>query len=298
MVITDTDIATVLGYATAGAIYTFNHANVCQNLVSMKACQSGAVIARFPVYSNLASSNVQACNAGAEGDTDPTGRAITVAPSDIEVLRYVTAAHLTDLAVHGNSMSLYSDAGQILGNAMAAKFDNVVSTLFDGFTGNAIDSSDNAMSLADWFTAIQYLREDNAQTPYNAVLSVGQVWGAYGLSTLVGSGDFSAQAQKGDEFLNAGYISSLAGVGIYYTPELVENLSASSNCAKGAMFSKQALGVGYIDKGGSQFIDIETQRDASLGLTELVCNGYFAAVELVDNFGVELFTRVNSDQSS
>jgi len=298
MVFTDTDVATVLGYATAGAIYTFNKANVCQNLVSMKACPAGSINARFPVYSNLASSNVQALNAGAEADTDPTARAITVAPSDIEVLRYTTRADLTDLAVHGNEMNLYRDAGQILGNAMAAKFDNVVTSLFDGFTGNAIDSSDNAMSLADWFTAIQYLREDNAPAPYNAVLSVGQVWGAYGLSTLIGSDDFSAQSNKGDEFLNTGYIASLAGVAIYYTPELVENLSASSNCAKGAMFSKQALGVGYIDKGGSQFISVETQRDASLATTELVCNGYFAAAELVDNFGCELFTRVNTDQSS
>lgn len=297
MGITDTDVATVLGYATAAAIYQYNHANVCGKLVSMKACPAGSINARFPVYSNLASSNVQALGAGAEGQ-DSTARDITVAPSDIEVLRYTTRADLTDLAVHGNEQALFSDAGGILGNAMAAKFDGVVSALFDGFTGNAIDSSDDAMSLADWFTAIQYLREDNAPAPYNAVLSVGQVWGAYGLSTLIGSDDFSAQAQKGDEFLNTGYIASLAGVEIYYTPELVENLSASSNCAKGAMFSKQAIGVGYIDKGGGSFINVEPQRDASLALTELICNGYFAAAELVDNFGCELFTRVNTDQSS
>jgi len=298
MGITDTDVATVLGYATANAIFQFNHANVCGKLVSMKACPAGSINARFPVYSNLASSNVQAVGAGAEGGTDPTARDITVAPSDIEVLRYTTRADLTDLAVHGNEVSLFTDAGGILGNAMAAKFDSIVSALFDGFTGNAINSSNDAMYLADWFTAIQYLREDNAPAPYSAVLSVGQVWGAYGLSTLIGSDDFSAQANKGDEFLNTGYITSLAGVGIYYTPELVENLSASSNCAKGAMFSKQAIGVGFIDKGGNSFISVEPQRDASLALTELICNGYFAAAELVDNFGCELFTRVNTDQSS
>ncbi len=297
MGITDTDVATALGYANAEAIFTFNHANVCQNLVSMKACPAGSINARFPIYSNLASSTIQALSAGSEG-TEATADDITLTPSDIEVLRYAQRADLTDLAMHGNVTDLFRDAARILGNTMAAKFDSVVSALFDGFTGNAVDSSDNAMSLADWFTAIQYLREDNAPTPYNAVLSVGQIWGAYGLSTLIGSDDFSAQSSKGEAFLNAGYVTTLAGVGVYYTPELVENLSASSNCAKGAIFSKQAIGVGYLDKGGSSFINLEPQRAASKALTELVCNGYFAASELVDNFGCELFTRVNTDQSA
>lgn len=292
-VITDTDVATVLGYATSGAIYQFQHANVTQGLVNMKACPPGSNQARFPIYDALASSNVQALGAGSEGD-DIESDAITVGPTDVEVLRYGTRADLTDLAVHGNEQDLYTDAGKMLGNTMAAKFDDVIINLFDSFDNNAIDNSDSAITLANWFDAIQLLKADNAPTPYNAVLSVGQVWGTYGLSTLIGSDDFSAQSPQGDEFLGGGYVSKLAGVGIHYSPEIAEDETDDDDAAKGAMFSKQAIGVGYVDKGGGSFINMEAERDASKGLTELVCNGYFAAAQLVNNFGVELFTKVSA----
>jgi len=161
MAITNTDVATVLGYATASAIYNFNRANVTQGLVNMKASPAGSNQARFPIYSNLASSNVQALAAGDEG-TNIDSDAINVKPTDIEVLRYGTRADLTDLAVHGNEQDLYKDAGEILGNTMAARFDDVVANLFDDFDENEIDNSDGSISLSNWFDAIKLLRENNA----------------------------------------------------------------------------------------------------------------------------------------
>ncbi len=289
MAITDTDVATALGYANAAAIYQFNKANVLQGLVTMKAAPAGTVYARFPVYSNLATSNVEATVAGSEGDTDWTARAITVAPTDIEVLRYGTRADLTDLALHGNITDLYADAGNIIGNAVAAKFDDVITDLFDGFTGNTINSSDDAISLADWFNAIEQLRTDNAPGPYAFVGNPKQIFGTNGLSALLavaGSNAIGTLGQAGQDIINGGYAGTLAGVAVYYSPEVAE----SASTCKAAMFSKQAIGVGYIDKGGGSFLEIEPQRDASKGLTELNCNAYFAAAELVDNFGCEIHT--------
>ena len=157
MAVTDVGVAAgALGTVVADAILQFNKANVFWNLVNKKAAVKGSLTVRFPVYSNVASSDVSAYASGAE-ETDPSAVSITTTAKDVEILRNVIRADLTDLAVFGNGDDLLGNAGNVLGNAVATKFDDDIVSLIADFSVN-IDNSDAAITLNNIFDAVEALR--------------------------------------------------------------------------------------------------------------------------------------------
>ena len=301
MVYTDTDVATgALGLAIGGSIVQFNKVAVMPALVNMVPCPPGAVTARIPVYTKLGISNVETASAGAEGAENQ--EVITTTPVDIEVLRNHIDVLITDLAAHGNSDALMVNAGQAIGNAVALEFDTQALQLVDEFA-TTVGANTTGMSMNNLFTAVGKLEENSAPRPYSCVLHPLNMWGAFGITSEtqgfgVGTGHvaqndtggaLSGGNAVGSALAAAGWVSNLGGVNMYTSPSV--SIDDGAGTAQGGVFAKTAIACAYIDFGGGGFVQLETERDASLAGTELVANGYFAFSETVDLHGVTLLNE-------
>ena len=147
--------------------------------------------------------------------------------------------------------------------------------------------------------AVASLETNDAPRPYSAILHPAQMYGSFGLSNELGqvaavngsNGAFGAGSSASENFLQAGFVTSLAGVNFYTSPQVIDGSDGTEK--KGAIFAKTALGCGYIDFGGGSFIEMKTERNELGASTNLVANGYWASAELVDLHGVEIFTEIS-----
>ena len=285
-----------LGKTIAAAIVQFNKAAVTPATISMAAAVRGSNTVQFPVYAKLAVSAVENEATGDE-DTEVAATSITTAATNVEVLRNHINARVTDLAAYGNSDALMVNAGQVLGNAVAAEFDANICALYDGFATSK--GSDDSLRFLDIMDAVASLETNDAARPYSAVLHPQQMYGAFGLSnelsTTAVSSSVGAFAHGGainvaDQFYSAGFVTNIAGISFYTSPQVIDG---STGRKKGAIYSKTALGAGFIDFGGGNFIQLATERNELGASTNLVANGYWAAGELVDLHGVEIHTEIS-----
>jgi hypothetical protein len=285
-----------LGKTIAAAIVQFNKAAVTPRTVSMVAAQSGSNVVQFPVYSKLGVSDVTNEATGDE-DTEVAATSITTAATNVEVLRNHINARVTDLAAHGNADALLVNAGQVLGNAVAAEFDANICALYDGFATSK--GTDDGLRFLDIMDAVASLETNDAPRPYSAVLHPQQVYGSFGLSnelattataSSVGAFAHGGAGFVGDQFYRAGFVTSIAGIDFFTSPQVIDG---STGRKKGAVYSKTALGAGYIDFGAGNFIELKTERNELGASTNLVANGYWAASELVDLHGVEIHTEIS-----
>ena len=285
-----------LGKTIAAAIVQFNKASVTPATISMAAAVKGSNTVQFPVYSKLATSAVTNEATGDE-DTEVAATSITTAATNVEVLRNHINARVTDLAAYGNSDALMVNAGQVLGNAVAAEFDTNICALFDGFATSK--GSDDSLRFLDIMDAVASLETNDAPRPYSAVLHPQQMYGSFGLSnelaltatsSSVGAFAHGGASSVGEQFYGAGFVTNLAGIAFYTSPQVADGDTGRKN---GAMYAKSALGAGYIDFGGGNFIQLATERNELGASTNLVANGYWAASELVDLHGVEIHTEIS-----
>ena len=287
----ETDVgqaAGALGYAIGGAIVQFNKANVMAQTINMVPCPKGSSTARIPVYTKLGISNVDTASNGAEADA-ANREVIASTAKDIIVLRNHIDTLITDLSVHGNADAFLVNAGQAIGNAVATQFDATACALIDDFA-TIVGADTTGMSLAVLFDAVAALEKNDAPRPYSCVLHPLSVWGSYGLtnelSTQVTNQSTASMTGTGpgDELRTAGTVSTIGGVKLLSSPQVV----GSSDYHRGGCFAKTAIGCGYIDFGGGNFVQIESQRNAVYASTELVANAYFAMDETVDLHGVTI----------
>ena len=285
-----------LGKTIAAAIVQFNKASVTPATISMAAAVKGSNTVQFPIYSKLATSAVTNEATGDE-DTEVAATSITTAATNVEVLRNHINARVTDLAAYGNSDALMVNAGQVLGNAVAAEFDTNICALFDGFA--TTKGSDDSLRFLDIMDAVASLETNDAPRPYSAVLHPQQMYGSFGLSnelaltatnSSVGAFAHGGASSVGEQFYGAGFVTSLAGIAFYTSPQVADG---DTGRKKGAIYAKTALGAGYIDFGGGNFIELRTERNELGASTNLVANGYWAASELVDLHGVEIHTEIS-----
>jgi len=293
---TDTDVGYAAGITTASAIVQFNKANVTFPLISTEYAAAGTTNVSFPEYSKVAPTSVTNNAAGDEGDHQ-NAVALTVGANTVEVLRHNIHANLTDLAAHSQSGAL-SNAGLVLGNAVAAEFDLQVCAAFDDFATSKGTSTDG-LKFLDIMDALASLEANDAPRPYNAVLHPLQMFGSYGLSNEFGisatqgsNGAFNGghAASVGDQFMGTGFVSSIAGINFYTSPQV----GATSDQHKGAVFAKTALGAALVDTGSGSFLNIATEREETQASTVVVANGYWAITELVDLHGVEIHTETST----
>tara|TARA_Y100000004_G_scaffold191541_1_gene250515 strand:- start:2036 stop:2929 length:894 start_codon:yes stop_codon:yes gene_type:complete len=285
-----------LGKTIAAAIVQFNKAAVTPDLVSMVAAVKGSNTVQFPIYSKLGVSDVTNEATGDE-DTEVAATSITTAATNVEILRNHINARVTDLAAHGNADALMINAGQVLGNAVAAEFDANICALFDGFATSK--GTDDGLRFLDIMDAVASLESNDAPRPYAAVLHPQQMYGSYGLSnelgvtqtaSSVGAFAHGGAASVAEQFFGAGFVTSIAGINFFTSPQVIDG---DTGRKKGAVFAKTALGAGYLDFGGGNFIEMRTERNELGASTNLVANGYWAVSELVDLHGVEIHTEIS-----
>ena len=285
-----------LGKTIAAAIVQFNKAAVTPRTISMAAAVKGSNTVQFPVYSKLAVTAVENEATGDE-DTEVAATSITTAATSIEVIRNHINARVTDLAAFGNDDALMVNAGQVLGNAVAAEFDANICARYDAFATSK--GSDDSLRFLDIMDAVASLETNDAPRPYSAVLHPQQMYGSFGLSNELGqvaavngsNGAFAGGSTASEQFMSAGFVTSLAGINFYTSPQVADGSDSTEK--KGAIFAKSALGAGFIDFGAGNFIEIKSDRNELGAQTQLVANGYWAATELVDLHGVEIFTEIS-----
>ena len=285
-----------LGKTIAAAIVQFNKAAVTPRTISMAAAVTGSNTVQFPVYTKLGISDVTNEATGDE-DTEVAATSITTAATNIEVLRNHINARVTDLAVFGNNDALMVNAGQVLGNAVAAEFDANICARYDAFATSK--GTDDSLRFIDIMDAVASLETNDAPRPFSAVLHPAQMYGSFGLSnelaitatsSSVGAFAHGGAASVGEQFYGAGFVTNLAGIAFYTSPQVIDG---STGRKKGAIYAKTALGCGYIDFGGGNFIELKTERNELGASTNIVCNGYWASDELVDLHGVEIHTEIS-----
>ena len=285
-----------LGKTIAAAIVQFNKAAVTPATVSMAAAVKGSNTVQFPIYTKLGISDVTNEATGDE-DTEVAATSITTAATNVEVLRNHINARVTDLAAYGNSDALLVNAGQVLGNAVATEFDANICALYDGFATSK--GTDDSLRFIDIMDAVASLETNDAPRPYNAVLHPSQVYGSFGLSnelaltatsSSVGAFAHGGAVSVGEQFYGAGFVTNIAGISFFTSPQVIDG---STGRKKGAIYSKTAIGCGYIDFGAGNFIQLVTERNELGASTNLVANGYWAVSELVDLHGVEIHTEIS-----
>ena len=294
---TDTNVATGgLGTTIAAAIVQFNKAAVAPPLVSMNAEVSGTNTVQFPVYTKLTPSSAVTEEAEGTEGTEIDATAITTTAITVEILRNHINAKVTDLAAHANGDALMLNAGRVLGNAVATKFDYDTCLLMDGFA-TSVGGAAVSTHLGLLFDAVANLEKNDAPRPYSAILHPLQVWGSFGLTNelsnvavVQSNGGLSQSQGVGEEFRRAGFATQLGGITIYTSPQVV----STSDQHKGGIFSQDAIGCGFLDFGGGNFIQLESERNALGAQTNIVCNAYFEIIETVDLHGVEIHTETST----
>ena len=301
--VTDVGVAAGgLGTAVAAATVQFNKAAIMPSLIQMVAAPAGTNTVKFPVYTKHdpthADYGVDEQASGAE-ETIANLTSIETTAISCEVLRRAIRAEISDLSAHGNDDALLVNAAAQLGNDVARKFDVELLDLMDNFSNGV--GQDDALTFMIFMDAIATLEANDAARPYNCVLHPLQVYGSYGLGqefsnlatpAFTGSGSFAGQASDSikSQFQDTGLVTNIAGVGIYTTTAV---LTGATGRKEGGMFSRGAIGCGYIDFGGGNFIQMATEREEAYAKTTLVANAYYAGAELVDVWGVEIDTEVS-----
>ena len=285
-----------LGKTIAAAIVQFNKAAVTPATISMAAAVKGSNTVQFPVYAKLGVSDVTNEATGDE-DTEVAATSITTAATSVEILRNHINARVTDIAVHGNADALMVNAGQVLGNAVAAEFDANICARFDDFATSK--GTDDSLRFIDIMDSVASLETNDAPRPYSAVLHPQQMYGAFGLSnelsttavsSSVGAFAHGGAISVGEQFYSAGFVTNIAGISFFTSPQVIDG---STGRKKGAIYAKTALGCGYLDFGGGNFIQLATERNELGASTNVVANGYWASAELVDLHGVEIHTEIS-----
>ena len=147
--------------------------------------------------------------------------------------------------------------------------------------------------------AVANLEKNDAPRPYSCVLHPQQVWGTYGLSqefsnmgtpTFSGTGSFTGMGDMTSQAFSNSLVVSIAGINIYNSSAVPDGATGRK---RGGMFARTALGCGYIDFGGGNFIQMASEREEAYAKTTLVANGYWEIKELVDLHGVEIDTEIS-----
>ena len=269
----------------ADAMVHFSKANVCLPLV-MQESRDKADTITFPVY-NLGSNQVTSADVASHSEHDSTAITATQLDSEKKTITldmYSIRVPVHDEAILSNANDVTGIAGELVGNAIAAKVDALIVANFGNFSNTSNDTT-NGISVDDLFAALGTLQAEAAPAPYSMVHNPRAIYGTYGLSNdLVTSNQFGGSPSSQDDMLKTGFIGALAGMDIYSSPEI----SIASNNAIGAVFSKMAIGFGY----AGDLMRMEVERDAVRLKTDYVGSIFCGSVELADTYGVELTHKV------
>ena len=161
-----------------------------------------------------------------------------------------------------------SDMGRIMGNAIAAKVDTLVSTQLGLLTAQESLGVD---LLTELYKAIGTVREAGETGPLNCVVSAA----AYqGFMEKIGSSAF-AGGETQNAAMRSGFIGMIAGTPCYVSAYLNDTNTLLTN-TKFAVFSQDALRMAM--QGG---VNVEVERRAAAVGNDIVASAAFG-VDVID----------------
>jgi hypothetical protein len=275
----------------AEAILKFSEASVSVPLVKQKSEPKADQIT-FVAY-NAGSNKVTSADvdATAEGTVTPS-TALDSEKKTITLDMYSVMLPIYDEAKLSNADDVYANAGALAGNAMASKLDSLVNALYDGFS-NAVGANNSALTVDNLFDALSSLKQNSAPGQPHAVLEPRQIWGTYGVhNDLVTSAQFAGAGIQ-DEGARNGFVSKIAGIDMYSSPEftITDNDGGSSGTAssvKGGIFVSEAIGFGY----AGEMMRVEEYREGSFLRSNIVVSSFCGATEIIDGYGVEVLSQI------
>ena len=170
MAVGDTgDFAGSLQEVIVDSMTHFSKSNVCLPLVQIQSRPQADTVT-FPVY-NLGSDQITSADVGTHDEHD--SNAITAVAVDSEKKTATLDMYSIRVPVHDETVLSSADnpsaiAGQLVGNALGAKADKLLVSLFDSFSNTSNDTT-NGISIDDLFGALGTLQASNAPAPYNMV---------------------------------------------------------------------------------------------------------------------------------
>ena len=266
------------------ALIKFSEANVAVPLVTLKGEPKADQIT-FIAYNSgsntLTSADVVAT---AEGTVTPSTQ-LDTEKKTATLDMYSVMVPIYDEAMLSNADNVASNVGELIGNALASKADQLITSQFDNFS-NAVGTSTAALSVDDLFEALSNLKQNSAMGQPHAVLDPRQIWGQYGVhNDLVTQAQFAGAGIQ-DEGARSGFVSRIAGIDIHSSPEF----TVASNAVKGGVFVSGAIGMGY----AGDMMRVELYREGSFLRDNIIGSGFWGVTEIIDGYGVEVHTRVTT----
>ena len=271
---TSTTLNDLLPSIVAEALFIARERSIMRNLVRNYQLPMGSgktiTVPRYPIQTA----------AGVAEGTDLTNTAISTDGSVLTVSEVGIMTTVTDYARMTSASNVIADVGRLFGEAVAAKMDQDLIALFDGFS-TVIGDGTTAITAATIFQAVATLRGKGVPgTDLYCVLHPAIAYDLKANMTNTFANPNAGILQN--EAMMSGYVGMLAGVPVFETSNMANTGTAGD--FKGAVFHRDALGLAML-----QDIRIETQRDASLRADELVATAVYGVGELVDAYGVELW---------
>ena len=262
------------------------------DLVSRYDIPTGSKQVNVPIWGR------QSATALTEGVDLSVPQQVTATVVNLTASEHGILSFVSDRLRHENNENVLSAVGTMHGRAVGRLLDSDLLTLLDGFSKSVPGAGSNA-TFTTIAGAVSYLRTDNnstfgpAPSKPNAVLHPEQIRRlTQELAGIQAAGAGAAAGATVPEGPSAEVISSywrgndpIFGVPIYEDG----NITVSSNNAKGGVFAKEALALAM-----EMEIAAEEERDASLRGTEIVTVGTWGESEVVDNWGVEIFSLASS----
>jgi len=193
---------------------------------------------------------------------------------------------VSDLSMLGSRSDLVDSISKLFKNAMLAKLEDSIVSLFAGFS-QTVAGAGVTMTLQHWYDAMQKIKAAGGSVKnLAAVISPKQFWGAKGLHSLVSTPATSNNVLS-EELLAKGFINNPFGIKCLVSNEIDENVAAGGDAAA-AIFDMSAIGLHT--KG---IFNLAFERNESLRGFELVGVGRWRAVELIDTYGVYMLSDVS-----
>jgi hypothetical protein len=275
----------LIGIIEADAIAQLEKVSVTRNLCKVKTSPAAETIS-WIMYND--GSNV--INADDVANVNPG----TVTPTTLlnsvkktaTMTEYSVMTHLYDYTKKSTVDDPETEIGAIIGNAVAAKIDELLNANFDGFSSE-VGTSTVAITVDDLFDALSNLEAYENDGIFAAVLHRKQIWGARGLfADLVTNNNLGGAPSLQQEGLVNGWVNKVAGMNLYNSNQLTETASA----IKGGIFGRNAFGWGYV---GSE-IAIEFERQGSFRRDAYMNNFFAGTIEIQDSAGCEIWTLTSA----
>ena len=270
------------------ALLALSDANVMLPLITSKGFDAANTIS-FPKW-NLGTNKVNASDVSqSDAGTDAAAVAVNSDKKTLTPARYTFYIPLYDDAQDSSEESNINSTFGILGaNAMGAKIDNLICAKFDSFaTANDVGTSSVAITVDNYFTAIQKLKSAGVKGQYRGVFDPKQIWGSYGISDdLVTSDQFGGSPELQARWLLNGFEGKLAGIPIYSSRET----TTSTTATKAGIFGDGALCFGYVNP----LIRFEPEREGKKIRTDYVFSANMATDVFQDTYGCQVWTATSA----